>query len=270
LQEQVWEIRPDRQPVAEEFMRQKIAPLAARVLAARGADPKDAMTMLQANMMHDPLLMRDIETAARLIQEAVEENAFICVFGDYDCDGVPATVMVTHYLESVGARCCYYIPDRESEGYGLNIRAVDELHRLGVSLILTVDNGIAACDEVAHANSLGMQVIVTDHHAPGERLPDAAAVINPHRDGDAYPFKALSGVGVAFKLLCALEGEAGWELLEQYADLLAIGTVADVVPLEDENRLFVRRGVELLQNTMRPGLRALLSSAGLSGKPLNA
>jgi single-stranded-DNA-specific exonuclease len=139
-----------------------------------------------------------------------------------------------------------------------------------VSLILTVDNGIAACDEVAHANSLGMQVIVTDHHAPGERLPDAAAVINPHRDGDAYPFKALSGVGVAFKLLCALEGEAGWELLEQYADLLAIGTVADVVPLEDENRLFVRRGVELLQNTMRPGLRALLSSAGLSGKPLNA
>jgi single-stranded-DNA-specific exonuclease RecJ len=224
--------------------------LAAKVLAARGFVASDADTILKADTLHDPLQMRDIERAAEIIMEAVEENSFICVFGDYDCDGVTATVMTMHYLESIGARCCYYIPNRESEGYGLNTNAIDELYRLGVGLILTVDNGITAFCEVEHANALGMKVVITDHHSPGAELPKAAAVVNPHRRDCSYPYKELSGVGVAFKLLCVLEGENGWELLEQYGDLLAIGTVADVVPITDENKLFVRCGIEQLQNSI--------------------
>lgn len=245
--------------------------LASLVLASRGYSADEAGRLLECEpeaVLCDPMLLCDMIPAIETIQDAIENGELICIFGDYDCDGVASTAMLKSYFESVGARSCYYIPHREKEGYGLNIPAIDDLHRMGVSLIITVDNGISALDEIDHANALGMRVVVTDHHQPRETLPAAAAVINPHRSDCGYPFKDLSGVGVAFKLLCAMEGERGEELLEQYADFLCIGTVADVVPLIGENRCFVKRGLELLADSYRPGVRTLLETAGLTGKTL--
>lgn len=259
---QLWDIRERQPEAAQQLTRSGIAPLAAAVLSARGLNASDAAALIGAGALCDPLLMKDIDVAAQTVAAAVERGTMICVFGDYDCDGVAATAMTASYLEQIGGRVCYYIPHREREGYGLNVAAIDELARLGVGLIVTVDNGVSAIDEVAHANAIGIQVVVTDHHKPRERLPEAAAVVNPHRSDCGYPFKGLAGVGVAFKLLCALEGERGHGLLEQYADLLAIGTVADVVPLVEENRCFVRRGLELLRDSERPGLRALMAVTG--------
>ncbi|MEG1774707.1 MAG: DHH family phosphoesterase, partial [Oscillospiraceae bacterium] len=248
-----------------------IPPLVSAVLAARGVDADAAAALLSAEEdLCDPMLLRDADRAAKTISEAIENGEYLCVFGDYDCDGVAATAMVTDYLEACGARVCYYIPHREKEGYGLNIRAIDDLARLGVTLILTVDNGVTAIDEIAYAYTLGMRVVVTDHHQPRETLPQAEAVVNPHRADCLYPDKNLSGVGVAFKLLCALEGERGWCLLEQYAELLALGTVADVVELTGENRCFVRRGLRAMRDTQRPGLRALIQLAGMDPEKLTA
>ncbi|MFV0498204.1 MAG: single-stranded-DNA-specific exonuclease RecJ [Candidatus Fimivivens sp.] len=272
MKAQIWDV-PARcgDTAAQLRMALGIPELAAVVLDSRGygADTAGALLACEPeNVLCDPMLMCDMVPALETIQDAIENDAFICIFGDYDCDGVASTAMLKSYFESIGARSCYYIPHREKEGYGLNIPAIDDLHRMGVSLIITVDNGISALAEIEHANALGMRVVVTDHHQPRETLPAAAAVINPHRSDCDYPFKELSGVGVAFKLLCALEGERGEELLEQYADFLCIGTVADVVPLVGENRCFVKRGLELIADSYRPGLRALLEIAGLTGKAL--
>lgn len=271
MKKELWKILPQRAQEAHaiaDFLG--LPPLAASVLAARGYGPESAKALLSCeDVLCDPLLMKDLDRAAQTVAETVADGGMICIYGDYDCDGVTSTVMLKHYFDAIGARSCYYIPHREREGYGLNIPAIDELHRLGVDLILTVDNGVTAVEEIAHAYSLGMRVVVTDHHRPGPRLPEAEAVVDPHRSDCGYPFKELSGVGVAFKLLCALEGEWGEALLEQYADLLAIGTVGDVVPLTGENRLFVTRGLGMLTESDRPGIRALLASAGLEGRVLN-
>lgn len=263
MKKQLWEVLPQReQPAREIAASLGLEPLAAAVLAARGHTGESARALLRGSgTLADPLLMRDLDRAAQTVSETIEEGGLICIYGDYDCDGVTATVMLKDYFDAVGARSCYYIPHREREGYGLNREAVGELHRLGVDLILTVDNGISAVDEIAYARSLGMRVVVTDHHQPGPVLPQAEAVVDPHREDCGYPFRDLCGVGVAFKLLCALEGERGECLLEQYADLLAIGTVADVVPLCGENRLFVTRGLAMLRESPRPGVRALLGVA---------
>ncbi len=263
MKKQVWEILPQREQEARELSSSLgLEPLAASVLAARGYTGESARPLLRGGgQLFDPMTMRDLDRAAQAVSETVEAGGMICIYGDYDCDGVTATVMLKDYFDAVGARSCYYIPDREREGYGLNCAAIDQLHRLGVDLILTVDNGVSAVDEIAYAYSLGMRVVVTDHHQPGPVLPHAEAVVDPHREDCGYPFKHLCGVGVAFKLLCALEGEWGECLLEQYADLLAIGTVADVVALTGENRLFVTRGLAMLRESPRPGVRALLEVA---------
>lgn len=272
MKAQIWDIPTIHDDTAAELYRALDVPqLASVVLASRGYDVDGARQLLNCepeDVLCDPMSLCDMAPALETIQDAIENEEFICIFGDYDCDGVASTAMLKSYFESVGARSCYYIPHREKEGYGLNIPAIDDLHRMGVSLIITVDNGISALDEIDYANSLGMRVVVTDHHQPREVLPKAAAAINPHRGDCGYPFKDLSGVGVAFKLLCAMEGERGEELLEQYADFLCIGTVADVVPLVGENRCFVKRGLELLADSHRPGVRALLATAGLIGKTL--
>lgn len=272
MKAQIWDIPAQCNDSAEELRNALLIPeLASMVLASRGCKVSEAECLLKSepeNTLCDPMLLCDIIPALETIQNAIENDEFICIYGDYDCDGVASTAMLKSYFESVGVRSCYYIPHREKEGYGLNNSAIDDLHRLGVSLIITVDNGISAIDEIDYANSLGMRVVVTDHHQPRDVLPAAAAVINPHRSDCDYPFKDLSGVGVAFKLLCAMEGERGEELLEQYADFLSIGTVADVVPLIGENRCFVKHGLELLADSHRPGVRALLELAGLSGKKL--
>lgn len=272
MKAQIWDIPAPYGDAAEELHRTlNIPELASLVLAARGYDVDKARQLSDCapeDVLCDPFLLCDMVPALETIQGAIENEEFICIFGDYDCDGVASTAMLKSYFESIGARSCYYIPHREKEGYGLSISAIDDLYRMGVSLIITVDNGVSALEEIDYANALGMRVVVTDHHQPRETLPAAAAVINPHRGDCGYPFKDLSGVGVAFKLLCAMEGERGEALLEEYADFLCIGTVADVVPLVGENRCFVRRGLSLLADSHRPGVRALLETAGLTGKAL--
>ncbi len=246
--------------------------LVCRVLAARGfAVPGTALKMIaQEEQLYDPYLLPDMNKAVNRIRKAVEQGEKIAVYGDYDCDGVTATVLLYNYLETIGANVHYYIPDRYREGYGLNQGSIRMLAEEQVELIITVDNGISAMEEIKLANELGMEVIVTDHHQPREILPEAFAVINPQREDSAYPFRKLAGVGVAFKLICALEEDDGELLLDQYADLVTVGTVADIVELSDENRTIVRRGLQVLENTENCGLQQILEVSGLAEKKLTA
>lgn len=217
----------------------------------------------------DPLEIIDMDKAVSRIRRAIDEFERIAIYGDYDVDGVTSTALLFSYLESVGANVMYYIPDREGEGYGLNCKAIDTLHEMNIDLIITVDNGISAVVEVAHANSLGIDVVVTDHHQEGDVLPDAIAVVDPHRRDSGCRFKEYAGVGVAFKLVCAIEGDS-MAVIENCGDLVALGTVADVVSLTGENRRLVRLGLRQLQNSGRPGLRSLIDMAGLTGKTITS
>ncbi len=219
-----------------------------------------------------PWDIKDMEKACVRVHEAIAQEELICVYGDYDADGVTSTALLYSYLEAVGARVMYYIPSREAEGYGMNNAAVDTLHQKGVKLIITVDNGIAAINEIRYAKSLGVDTVVTDHHMPLGELPDACAVVDLHRSDCPSRFKQLSGVGVAFKLIMALEGEYCDvdSLLDMYADLLCLGTIGDIVELKSENRVFVKRGLLSMRHTERTGLYALIRSAGLMGKPITA
>ncbi len=220
--------------------------------------------------LEDPFVLADMSVAVDRIKTAIEQGEKIAIYGDYDCDGVTATVILHSYLEFQGADVIAYIPKRIEEGYGMNIDAIDSLAKQGVSLIITVDNGISAIKECEHANSIGIDVIVTDHHQVGEILPQAVAVVNPHRKDCESSFKQLCGAGVAFKLITALEDGDYESMLENYADLVAIGTIGDVVTLTGENRVLVKRGLELLQNTENQGLLALIELSGLSGKEITA
>lgn len=219
-----------------------------------------------------PFEIKDMDKAAARVKAAMENGEKICVYGDYDADGVTSTALLYSYLDAVGADVMYYIPSREAEGYGMNMHAVDILHDKGVQLIVTVDNGVAAIEEIAYAKSLGIDTVVTDHHMPLGELPNACAVVDLHRSDCPSRFKQLSGVGVAFKLIMALEGEYcdADSLLDNYADLLCIGTIGDIVELRGENRVFVKRGLQSLMNTDRTGLYALIEAAGLSGKNITA
>ena len=219
-----------------------------------------------------PWDIKDMEKACVRVHEAIAQEELICVYGDYDADGVTSTALLYSYLEAVGAHVMYYIPSREAEGYGMNNAAVDTLHQKGVKLIVTVDNGIAAINEIRYAKSLGVDTVVTDHHMPLGELPDACAVVDLHRSDCPSRFKQLSGVGVAFKLIMALEGEYCDvdSLLDMYADLLCLGTIGDIVELKSENRVFVKRGLLSMRHTERTGLYALIRNAGLMGKPITA
>lgn len=263
----------DRQAVRAVAQQTGIPPMAAALLQVRGLKtPAQVQALLQGEPLHDPMAMAGMAEAAARIQAAIENFEKIAVYGDYDADGVTATALLYSYLESCGADVLFYIPEREGEGYGLNLHAVEALHARQVDLIVTVDNGIASLDEVARAAQLGMDVVVTDHHRPRPALPAAAAVVDAFQPGDTSGCQCLCGAGVAFKLIQALEGpEADAQgLLENYADLLAIATIGDVVPLTGENRTLVKFGLQMLARTDRLGLRALLERAGLSGKPLTA
>ncbi|MBQ9902678.1 MAG: single-stranded-DNA-specific exonuclease RecJ [Clostridia bacterium] len=217
----------------------------------------------------DPFDIIDMDKAVSRIRRAIDRFERIAVYGDYDVDGVTSTALLFSYLESVGANVMYYIPDREGEGYGLNCQAVDSLHEMNIDLIVTVDNGISAVNEVAYAGSLGIDVVITDHHQEGDDLPAAVAVVDPHRKDSLCRFKEYAGVGVAFKLVCALEGDS-MAVMENCGDLVALGTVADVVSLTGENRRLVRLGLRQLQSSCRPGLSALIDMAGLSGKTITS
>ena len=251
-----------------------IPPLAAMVLCARGLDtPEKAEGFLDAGLgqLRDPLLMKDMDKAAARVARALEAGETIAVYGDYDVDGITSTCLLTDFLRSEGGQVIPYIPDRMEEGYGLNTDALDTLQREGVSLVVTVDCGITAVEEADHARALGVDLVITDHHECKSRLPQAEAVVDPHRSDCPYPFKCLAGVGVALKLVLALGGPARQrELLERYADLAAVGTVADVMSLTGENRTIVRLGLEGLRRTRRPGLKALLREAGLEERPLTS
>lgn len=247
--------------------------LAARILCARGiATPEEARAFLQpGEELHDPFLMADMDKAVAAIEEAMAAGKLIVVYGDYDCDGITSTVLLYRYLEERGASVAYYIPDREEEGYGLNRDACRTLRENGAGLVITVDNGVTAFEEIAYLGALGVQVVVTDHHQPQPSLPEALAVVNPHRADCPYPFKELAGVGVAFKLVCALEGDSeGSDTLARWADLVCIGTIADIVSLTGENRTIASAGLQKLQESENPGLLALLAAAGLAGRPLAA
>ena len=239
------------------------SPLTAMVLAGRGlSDPAGARESLGCDSpLPDPFLLGDMDRAAERVRRAIQNKERIAVFGDYDVDGITATCLLTDFLRSQGADCLSYIPGRLEEGYGLNPIAIRQLGEEQVKLIITVDCGITALEEAALCRELGMDLVITDHHECKEELPRAAAIVDPHKPGDGYPHRNLSGVAVAFKLACALSGDTQ-AVLEEYADMVCLGTVADVIPLVGENRVFVSRGLEALEHTKRPGLAALMEECG--------
>lgn len=268
-----WQI-PSPMPQQAKLLTQQlgIAPLLAQVLAARGCTrPEDAALLLgEGELLSDPMRMRDMDLLVERVHRAVDQGEKIVIYGDYDVDGITATAMMLFYLESIGATVFYKLPSREGDGYGLSREVIDLLVRKNVKLVLTVDNGISALDEAEYAAAKGLDLVITDHHLPPPVLPKALAVVDPLRQDDESPAKNLSGVGVAFKVICALEGCPPEELLPYYGDLVAVGTVADMMSLTGENRTLVRQGVECLETTQHCGLQTLLAGCGLEGKPLSA
>lgn len=266
-----WEIR--QQP-AEALRRLQeslgLNPLLARVLASRGmTEPADVESFLQAHLANfsDPSHLADMDKAVERLLAALQKREKICVYGDYDVDGITATVLLVRFFKWLGHDAEYCIPNRISDGYGLKRSAIERIARNGTQLLITVDNGIASLDEVAYANSLGMDVIVTDHHQPGPQLPPAVAVVNPNRTDTGQAPNPLAGVGVAFKLLHALRRHLDVDKTEanrflvSMLDLVALGTVADIVPLVGDNRIFVKHGLRQIQHTDKVGLQALLENA---------
>ena len=268
-----WKLMPQNPGKAKHIEEElKIPALVSEVLVARGLDTPARVKdfIMEEVPFSDPMSYKDMDKAVERINEALDEGQRICIYGDYDCDGMTATVLLYDYLQSIGCDVWYYIPDRENEGYGLNKGAIDAIAEEETDLIVTVDNGVSAINEIDYASILGIDVVVTDHHKPREILPDAVAVVDPHREDCEGNYKDLAGVGVAFKLVCALENDNGWGVMEQYADLICIGTVADIVPLTGENRILVRQGLSIMGETANRGLRILLEETGLAGKKLTA
>lgn len=255
--------------------RLEIPPLLAMMLDIRGiTKEEDVINFLQENKdFSDPFLMKDMDKAVERITTAVENGEKICVYGDYDADGVTSTSLLYSYLrDSLGADVMFYIPTRTGEGYGMNKGAVDKIHSLGVTLIITVDNGISAREEIDYANSLGIDTVITDHHMPSGSIPKAVAVVNAHQQDDKSPFKDFSGVGVAFKLVMAIEGEYADvdSLLENFSDIATLGTIGDIVPLVGENRTLVKNGLRHIQNSDRIGINAMKQESGIAEKEINS
>ena len=259
----------DRQAAEHLAGELGIKRLAAQVLVARGIkDPVAARDFLNTDLtrLRDPYALRDMDRAVARIRAALDAGEKIAVYGDYDVDGITATYLVTDCLRRMGANCTYYIPDRLDEGYGVNLTALVRLRAAGVRLVITVDTGITAVSEVAAAKTMGLDLVICDHHECKEELPAACAVINPHRRDCDYSFPALAGVGVAYKLLCALTNDN----LTRYLPFVCMGTVADIMPLFDENRAIVAHGLRSLRETEHIGLSALLSAAGVKRESIDA
>ena len=251
-----------------------VSEIMAKLLYVRGhRTPQDAIAFFDQEevQFHDPYLMTDMDAAVERIERAIENHETIVIYGDYDVDGVTSVTLLYLYLKKRGASVTYYIPSRSKEGYGMSAAAIDVLKQYDVGLIITVDTGITAIDEIAYASSLGIDTVVTDHHECRPELPEACAVVNPHRANDPYPFKELAGVGVIFKVVCACEMhrcrksgireiDGVRQICHEYADLVAIGTIADVMPAIDENRLIVTLGLRRLESTQRLGLQALIET----------
>ncbi|QNL44110.1 single-stranded-DNA-specific exonuclease RecJ [Oscillibacter hominis] len=259
---------------AERLVENGYPYLLSLVLASRGVDTVEqaaAHLERERHLSHSPMLMRDMGKAVERIQRAISAGELIAVYGDYDVDGITSTCLVIDYLKNAGGRCLRYIPRRIEDGYGLSCDAIASLHSQGATLLITVDCGITGVEEAAFARKLGMDVVITDHHECKDVLPDAVAVVDPHRSDCPYPFKSLAGVGVALKLVLALGGENREDaLFARYSTLAAIGTVADVMRMEGENRTIVYRGLEALPHTDFVGIHALLKEAGLAGKAVTS
>lgn len=269
-----WKIKNvDKERAADLSECCSLDALTALLLVMRGISTQREVQafLTQEVELCDPFALRDMDRAVERISAAVNAGEKIVVYGDYDADGVTASALLCSYLNMIGAQAEVYIPERESEGYGLHREAIDTIAQGGASLIITVDNGIAAVTQAEYAQACGVDLVITDHHLPGEHLPQACAVVDPMRADDPGPYHGWCGVGVAFKLVCALEGAEDTALLDEYADLITIGTIADVMELRGENRIMVRRGLELLcSGARRPGVQALLECAGLGEKELGA
>ena len=278
----VWQAKycpgnPETDGVIKDISKETgLSELCSRLIFNRGFKTAEGAKKFLNNeeaILHDPFLLKDIVPAIERIKKAIEDRETIAIYGDYDVDGVTSVSMLYLYLSSLGGgEIGYYIPSRDGEGYGLSCSAIDKLAARGVSLIITVDTGITAYEEADYARSLGIEMVITDHHECRPELPECCAVINPHRNDCSYPFAELAGVGVVFKLICAYEmmrcRESGEpeingvrRICNEYADLAAIGTIADVMPIIDENRLIVTIGLKMIESTKRLGLAALIEAA---------
>ena len=274
MQEKIWEYKSEKikkDAIIAFAEKLQLPPLIAALLLTRGINTEAlAEKYLKKSLenIHNPFLLNDMDIAADRIITAINENEKITIYGDYDVDGITSTSMLYKFLRSIGADAEYYIPDRK-DGYGLNIIAINKIARNGTKLMITVDCGITSVGEVEFAKTQRLDVIITDHHTCKEELPRALAVINPKRPDSTYPFDALAGVGVAFKLVLAVAMRLGLstkDIFMEYADLAALGTIADVVPLTDENRIIVDKGIKALAAAKNIGIRALISAAGMGKK----
>ena len=256
-----WEIGSFDRDTAIEFVRSGVNPLVSVLLTSRGiTDIKDVQAILgdDPTPFHDPYLMTDMDKAVSRIKKAVETGERIAIYGDYDVDGMTSSTILALWLRSKGADYEIYIPGRFDEGYGLNTIALDALKERGINLVVTVDCGITAVEEALHAKDIGLDLVITDHHECRDALPPAHAVVDPKRPDCNYPYKTLAGVGVVFKLICALDGDyTGDDIFKQYSEFVAVGTIADVMPVTGENRELIKRGLNILNTNPRPGFSRL-------------
>ncbi len=263
----------DKEVIEQYAQRLNVPPIISRILLNRSIDTLEKAKLFFRGKMenlYDPFLLTDMEKAVERIVEAIHQKEKILIYGDYDVDGITSVSLLYLLLRQLGAHVHFYIPHRVQEGYGISITGIDEAVKEQIDLIISVDCGITAIKEVEYARQLNMEVIISDHHEPGIQLPDAHAILNPKCENSNYPFQELAGVGVAYKLAQALITALNLDedLIKNFVDFVAIGSAADIVPLIDENRIFVKEGLKKLNETERPGLKALLHVAGLCNKPI--
>ncbi|MBR5809379.1 MAG: single-stranded-DNA-specific exonuclease RecJ [Clostridia bacterium] len=279
MREKIWNYKNkaiSKEELDEFSANCKVGLALGTILLNRGLKtPKAVNSYLKKSLedIHNPFMLDGMEEAVSRILDAIEKKEKIVIYGDYDVDGITATATVYKFLKSQGADVSYYIPDRFSEGYGINILAINKIAREGAKLMITVDCGITAVGEVEFAKTQGLDIIITDHHTCREELPKAVSVINPKRMDNSYPFSGLAGVGVAFKLVLALAIRLGMntkDVFMEYVDMVALGTIADVVPLVDENRVIADKGINSIEHTNNKGIRALMEIAGAGGKSIDA
>lgn len=265
-----WQIcETDKEKVDELKSKYNISELLATILVNKNiTTQKEINEFLNPtrNDFFDPFLMNDMDIAIKRIKKAIENQEKVIIYGDYDVDGITSITVLKSFLKDVGLDVDYYIPNRLEEGYGLNKNAIDEIAKKEYKLMITVDCGISAIEEVDYANSLGIEVIITDHHEPGDELPKALAVVDNKRKDNKYPFRELAGVGVAFKVSQALAQSMNIREEEylKYLDIVCVGTISDIVPLVSENRVITKLGLKLVKQTRNMGLRAIINSSGYS------
>ena len=259
--QKVWNIKKYNEEEIDKISNKyNISKCLAKLLKAREVEDIDMYLNGTLKDLRDPFLLKDMQKIVDRIKLAINKKEKICIYGDYDVDGITSITIMYKFLSDLGLDVMYYLPDRLQEGYGVNNEALDKIKKEGVSLVITVDCGITAIDEVEYAKSLGLDIAITDHHECTENLPSALAIINPKQKDDNYPFKMFAGVGVAFKVLSALAISLNMESESylKYLDIVAIGTISDIVPLLDENRIISKEGLKQVANTKNEGIKAML------------